>query len=771
VVSTTQKQESMLLIRRSAASVGLLLLFVLGLSVSFGVPVSVMALTLCVLVAQILPGVLVMRTSDSPTTEEQFGIGAVVGVVLSTLCHIILLELTGTRLGFLLPLVLVPILWVRNGQVETKRSPGGISTFSKESIMPFAIALFFLSRDFRWLFLPSVIAISCVLLVRSSFGTVIAMLSFVLLSVVSWQQRPIFWWFIADDLQAFESISYHFLESGSRDPLGPLGTLGSRYHVFTYQWSGILSRFSHAEPYIILNRVLPILISFGTSFLVWVFLKGRTSLSFLRRSIAAVLFAVFVNFSYVSPSYVLGIMILLAGYLFWTSTSFTRILTRYVLSCALALAMALTKSSNIPVIVFGLSTLLLWSILSRQSNARIHFTDSIGAATALLLYAILYLFDVRTTRQISSFRLFGYAKQVVPEIASVVDRPTRVVALVLVTTGLLWVPLISVFALRMTKQLRSPEALFALGVVPFAVIMALVSGNQANGYFVSSGLNLVHLVGLASLVGTFDMRLSVSQKLIGVTASVLVVAATLGSRWVTTVRNGGSVTDVWFRIIESSLILPIAVGMAVFSLVRLVVRGNSWQAHAFLRAALSVALLTAGTREVTLVQRLEKGPELRPSESDQALGSMTEQDIIRVIDDLLPSHAVLASNRFCGTQCQGTAWFDRDLALMGDDFNLPETPSGFGGRNFRISAESRRRVLIEGPYWLLINGYPADDARERMSISLDFAETASDNSRQRLRDFGVTYFLLHLPSRVSALPVGDYGTVIERNRDFVLLKI
>lgn len=761
----------MLLIRRSAASVGLLLLLVTGLLVSFGVPMSVTALVLCVLVAQMLPGVLAMWTCRSPITAEQFGIGAVTGVVLSTLCHIILLELTGVRLGFLLPLVLVPILLGRCVRVEIKSGPGRISMFSGEVIMPFAIALFFLSRDFRWLFLPSVIAILCVLLVKSSLGAVIAMLGFTLLSVVSWQQRPIFWWFIADDLQAFESISYHFLESGSRDQLGPLGTLGSRYHVFTYQWSGILARFSHAEPYIILNRVLPILISFGTSFLVWVFLKGRTSLSFVKRSITAVLFVMFVNFSYVSPSYVLGITILLAGYLFWTSTASSHILTRFVMSFAFAMALALTKSSNIPVIVFGLSTLLLWSVSSRRANTRIHFADSIGAATALLLYAILYLFDVRTTRQIDSFRLFGYAKQVVPEVASVVDRPIRVVALLLVTTGLLWVPLISFFSLRMTKQLRSPEAFFALGAVPFAVFMALVSGNQANGYFVSSGLNLVHLVGLASLVGTFDMRFSESQKVVGVIASVLVVAATIGSRWVITVRNGGSVTDVWFRVIESSLIVPIAVGVAVFSSVRLVVGGGSWHAHAFLKAALSIALLAAGTREVTLVQRLEKGPELEATESDQAIGSETERDIIRIMDDLLPPRAVLATNRFCGAQCQGTGWFDRDLALMGDDFNLPETPSGFGGKNFRISAESRRRVLIEGPYWLLINGYPADDARERISITLDFAETGSNDSRQRLRDFGVTHFVLHLPSRISALPLGDYGTVIKGNQDYVLIKI
>jgi len=757
--------------RRIAARAALALAITLGLMTSFGVPVSVTVLVLCALVIQIFPGVLVMRASTSMSSSEQFMVGAVFGVVLSTLSHVVLFEIAGFRLGFLLPVVLIPIL-LRRTHLRAIRLNSGLSQAClRDEMMPFVISLFYLSRDFRWLFLPTGLAFLCLLLIRSRFGLRVAVVGFAALAVATWRQRPTFWWFIADDLQAFESISFHFLRFGAIDMLGPLGTLGSRYHVLTYQWSGTLSWLSFAEAYVILNRVLPILIAIGTSFLIWIYLKERTTLSFVKRAFAAVFFAMLVNYSYVSPSYVFGITILIGGFLYWTSVATAYPVRRFLFSFVFATALALTKSSNIPVVVFGLAALTLWSFFGRQPGRLMRFADGLGAAAALVLYSALYLFDTRTSRQIESFRLFGYAKQVVPEIDSFAARPMRAIALSLVTVGILVIPVLAVFSLQKSGQFWSRESIFALSAVPFAVAMAFISGNQANGYFVSSGLNLVHLIGLTTLIGSFNRRLSFSQHLVGPIICGATIVSTVVLRRIISLRNSGSVEDVWLRVVESSLLIPIVLGLLVACFAQVFVVRSSQRARSMFVVACSVALLAVGTRELTLVQQLDKGPELDDSNSDQALGTRSEQEMIQLVSDVLPADAILATNHFCGSECQGSEWFSRDLDLMGDDFNLPQTPSGYGGKNFRLSAESRRRVLLEGPFWLLINGYSVSDARTRMSMSLSFAEKASPEAKEQLKSLGVTHFVLHLPSRASTVPLDQYGELVERNQDFVILRI
>jgi len=58
-----------------------------------------------------------------------------------------------------------------------------------------------------------------------------------------------------------------------------------------------------------------------------------------------------------------------------------------------------------------------------------------------------------------------------------------------------------------------------------------------------------------------------------------------------------------------------------------------------------------------------------------------------------------------------------------------------------------------------------------MSMSLNFAEKASPEAKEQLKSLGVTHFVLHLPSRASTVPLDQYGELVERNQDFVILRI
>ena len=752
-------------LRTVAWPIGALSLVLLGV----GVPVDSLLVLLGLVVVQVAPGVIWIATvQSSEHSSVVWSVGAVLGVLVSSLCEMLMFEVTGQRMGLFLPLVLAVFALLRSTRVrQDVFRLFEIPTLSHNVVAPFVLGLLYLSRDFRWFFLAFVASAIALISGHSSprwrpwlWSTAIS------LSTLSWFLKPNYWWFITDDLQVFESISYHFTKYGMFDELGPLGSLGPQYHVLTYQWSGILSLWSGADPYIVLNRALPVLTAFLVSWLAWAFIDRNTHASFSLKFLAALAYPLVINYSFVSPSYVVGVAVLLAAFHFWSSASLVPNLHRFVISFLFAGSLALIKSSNIPVVGLGLGALLLFSLRHDSPRKTSSFVNLLGAYSAIFLYGLTFLLNERTSRQIESFRLFGYAKQVVPDINSLSDRPTRSLAAFIATLGIFVLPFLAVVAMFGRRHTQSAAFVFAAASLPFALLIAIIAGNQANGYFISSGLNLVQLCGvlMAARVIHEEIATRHSSYIKWVLLLALLVSFPLLrlSMWM----NGGSSGEIWLRVIEVSLVVP----LVIVALVLFVMFKTGCQRRV-VSSLMAAAFLVTLAREASVIQILEKGPELSSAESDQAIGGSLERDIITRIDTGLAPDAVLATNRFCGGECVGDAWFERDVVLLGDDFNLPSTPSAFGGNNFRLSAEARRRVLLEGPRWLIVNGYPVSAARQRMAASLTFAETASVTSRESLKKLGVTHFVLHLPSRASKTELSTYGAVVMRNDDYIVFSL
>lgn len=768
-----------LLSRRDLVGSLTLTLFFLITLVAMEVSAGVAFVATLILIVQVAPGVVLMRVLH-PAQPPVFtdGIGAAVGILASTFAHVIIRSITGTSVGFLLPAAACILMVAISAEVRkglrhhSSASMGPQATALAEGIAPALLATIYLARDFRW-FIP-IGAVALVLLAaihcRRKLLMIVVPLS-ASISWLAWTRRSEFWWFLTDDLEVFESISYHFLRFGAGDALGPLGELGARYHVLTYQWSGILAQVSGAQPYVILNRVLPVAIAMLTSILVWGFFSIHRTLSFGWRVTLSAVFPMFVNYSFVSPSYALGVALLVAAMWFWVALIQIKATYAFMLSFLFALGLALIKSSNIPVVVFGLAAVAIWKWREGHSPFVTASFNLFGAYFALAFYGATSLLNDRTTRQIDSFQMFGYAKQVLSELDVIAERPLRVFGAILVSAGLLLLPCLAGVWLWIRRRLEPVWALFALGVLPFAVVMTLISGNQANGYFVSSGLNPIHLVLLVS-VGSL-LSFGDTKRVIRAMLAVFLPAITtiFAMRLLVQRFNGGTTGEIWLRVVETSMLVPFAMTLLAAGpqLRRLSLPAPT--GRDFVGIMVVAAFAVSASREVVLFQRLDKGPELTSADSNQALGTVEERDIIQQVVQLTAETAVLATNRFCGASCRGADWFDQDLDLLGEDFNLPSSASGFGGNNFRLSAESRRRVLLEGPRWLLVNGYSPEDARDRMSAALQFAETASENSRVKLEQFGVTHFVLHLPSRVSTIGLERYGEVVATNREFALIAL
>jgi hypothetical protein len=105
-----------------------------------------------------------------------------------------------------------------------------------------------------------------------------------------------------------------------------------------------------------------------------------------------------------------------------------------------------------------------------------------------------------------------------------------------------------------------------------------------------------------------------------------------------------------------------------------------------------------------------------------------------------------------------------------------ETPCSFDDSSFLISAVSRRRVLIEGPRFV-IGGMPYPDwARDRIQKSIDFANSPSEKSWSQLKLFEVDWFYLDTNFVISDLDISNepwspWATIAYHNSNVYILKL
>lgn len=107
-----------------------------------------------------------------------------------------------------------------------------------------------------------------------------------------------------------------------------------------------------------------------------------------------------------------------------------------------------------------------------------------------------------------------------------------------------------------------------------------------------------------------------------------------------------------------------------------------------------------------------------------------------------------ASNFFCGqSECEGEAWFDSLKADVIPHRIGPRESLEIGGVRFgavELAAATRRQFLIQGYAWLWTYGDPPGWLERRVELSVGFANSPSEEERQRLLDEGVDWFVVDL---------------------------
>jgi hypothetical protein len=118
---------------------------------------------------------------------------------------------------------------------------------------------------------------------------------------------------------------------------------------------------------------------------------------------------------------------------------------------------------------------------------------------------------------------------------------------------------------------------------------------------------------------------------------------------------------------------------------------------------------------------------LLASQSDLAFGTQEEQEVGKWLKTNTDKQSLIASNHFCGESCEGADWWQERTCQSGVNFFLP--------------IYSERRFLAQGtvlgtcpnpPAWL----------DQRMELSIAFADSPTEQNKNRLEAFGVDYFVI-----------------------------
>jgi hypothetical protein len=750
----------------SLRSVGIALAVLFGAFLLCEVPPVVAAICTLVVGVQTLTGVRSYQRylgSATVTIFEYISIGFAIGAALSVLSALFLQPILNPSIGWVIPSIVVLAVSKieRNHPIRARFDSTGIEWLGVVSI-----AFLYLAQDSHWptaVFATGTcvfIALTCrpkKVWIRASVFTVTTA-GFIGGVVASIYNRPPFWHYLTDDFRVFESLSRSIWDYGPQDEFGTLGTIGAQYHISTYAYSGLLDRLSGASTFIVLNRAMLVLTALLLSTIVWAFLRRDGGKSRLINS-------------FTSPSYCFGLFFYLVGVFFWTDHQRrVKPWLQVFIGFLITVFIMTTKISNMPVVLSGLGVLALYALARKPSWAK---SALINFATTLIttgIYFFVFLANGRTSSQLESMYAFGYARRIAGDLVTISDPVTRISASLMYTSLYILLPIVAVlYFFSLHRRLHPQLLIFVLPAIPLLLITALFGGADASGYFVLASLgilNIALIIFVSKFFSDFNCRIRQNQQIVG----FAVIAGLLGLLTHRSVAyfNGGTANEILTRsILQSHWVSALLLSLIAYGLFRV---GKNRKKQSFLILFIVAELMCFTSINAMLLDRLTKGPELTASESATAIGTTDEIAVGQWLRTNTEKSSLIATNHFCGPACSGADWFENDYLRLNDTYIFPASPTGYGTFNFILSNYAERRFLIEGARFLLVNGMPREDVRERMNVALAFANEPSEASLSSLQAFGVDYFVIDKQSTTQR----DWGLTTSKlyeNDTFIVLEL
>ena len=714
--------------------------------------------------------------------------GFAIGSLLFVLADQILLTTFASEFSWLVLLFCLWLVWIlqkSKGESQTNEIREiDLKTFAAV----FSGALLILAPEWFWTFPAGVVSLVFTgFLYRNNFkrSIISVPIGIVAISVAlfwSIQIRPSFWWQMSREQPFLETIATSVSKFGSFKNILATG-FTINYHWLSYGWSGLLTKQTEAELFLIQTKVLPVALAIACALIIFALAKALQA----SDTAAFIALALLVTYETV-PTWGWGFHL---GQIHSSSNFFAQFLliaffvsfVRYfhdslkqspLLPAILLSAVLVTKSSHGLLILGALTSLLFLQIISRRSSKK---TARLLLASLPLCVAIYFIYFIKTGMK-SSLGYFTFVWEQQGELRDFANmKPWFTLAAIILVFGLGGYQFIlTTFSIRKIFKELNP-------VATFSALFALI-GLGATSFLDFSGDNSEQLYFLQAVsflpIVVFVVELTKKEIQIYANKSKYLFVFIIGFISGASLEfipnlNSGSKIAISLRLFRSLVVLiPLGVSILIY----LVVRQRKPKAVVLSISVLvliSFASTSFGIFSNNIVERQSRtyAERTRQKLSMDQLFANGSRDVGTWIRANSAESDIFASNFFCDDmKCSGDGWFEQSIGNTPHKF----TPAGYGTyTGFRswsveLALESQRQFLIQAyvNFWQYES--PPDWLRERVDASVEFADSPSVQTFDYLKAKRVTWFVVDLESTTNR-NWNEFATEMYSNDRFLVLKL
>jgi hypothetical protein len=725
---------------------------------------TVDALKVCAMIlVQIVSGALIWAQVMHPRPVdivEGVGMGLAIGSIFAVIGHQIFLPTSLREFGWLLPVLIAVITSVTWRSTKGSHKNFVLEDASGLLFVAFAVVLILK----QWWWLSPLAFCGCLTILAISKKKILlphqfpniwisVALIFILatLSILYLRQINLNWWIRSWDITYFESKSYSIAQLGHFKNIQVLG-YPMDYHWFGLAWVGLTAVICDLEPFLSIAQVAPIYSTIVIGCLIWAIGKNLNCRTATRY---AILFVFSFATAVYSPANTPNItsMIWFFGSFLVIEKYFARSQLRlFVILGVIAIAALGAKVSAGFTVLTAFILTDLWMSAKRRKNLVLSILrSSLLIIAALLVYYLVIGGPNRLGnnqpridfRQLSRF--YG------------VEKERHFVIHVIGSVGTL-LGLFPLYFLALSTPLPRRvktgfKTFISLGIF-MGLLPTIVFDDEAISYFLKAS-NVFATVGLFTLFVKADLMFEEFKKRQKDFLTIAMYSVVFHYFFVW-LKNQVEQELTFLRggVVPVLVFAEILYFVAIFNLIcfhksfafRQKLFTKLQQMSILLLFNFCVAQLISFTIEIP--KRLQEASfEISPAGSSiDNLGTDWIRTNTKVGD-------VLATNRFC-----------REKAV----------DECFEPKYSLLSANSRRQILIEAPYYIAYGGddeslYPVW-VKERLDLSRGFADGPTAEIAARLRELGVDWFYLFLDNTENR-NWAPYATVEYQNSEVAILKL
>lgn len=739
---------------------------------------TVDALKVCAMIfVQIVSGALIWAQVMHPRQidiVEGVGMGLALGSILAVIGHQLFLPTSLSDYGWLLPVAVAAIT-----SVAWRSTKGSHKNFVLEDVSGLffvAFAVVLILKQWWWL-LPLALPTGVALYLLSNSGRnklrdflkptwLFVAISFVAVTVlmVYLRQLNLDWWIRSWDVVYHESKSFSIAKFGPNENIS-LSGYSMSYHWFGIAWIGMNSVVSGLPSWLSVAQVTPI---FSAAIIGCIF--RAVSLRFSKSiSVAVSVATIFVfatgSVSTSNPPNVIAIMwafsALFVAFEFFQSNKSSL----FILFSILGVAAFSGKVSAGFVVISGFTVIDFWNSYHVRRNVSPFIVRTVFSAVLGLL---AFFFIIGGPKRLGNNTFKPSLKGLGFVYGVEIDR--SFVIFVLGSLGLLLVTFTVAFPIILALPLKRNEsqlsalvlAVLLSGLVPVVLII-----DDAIFYFHSNAMNLMS-VGtgislMAMLISLWTSKNLNSRSLIillaGGSAIGFIIRYLSRIDWRELLDNPGGPTPILVLIQATFLALCLALAFLTIE----PAKACSFFGRNFNRliAFSFVAIIGVVVPEaLSTANQFSQKLQVRSPTNDY-IGSNDLTAASNWLKLNSKQDDILATNKFC-------------------------IPTGakncIDPKFFGVSSTANRKVLVEGPYYIVGGPYFSDMpnvtdeskyplwVQERLDLSRGFADKPSAEIAARLRELGVDWFYLFLDNTENR-NWAPFATVEYQNSEVAILKL